>query len=337
MTVLRPPVSTPLDDFLAEAGSSTDAGERLVRIGLIGSLTGVLIAFGLLVFLASVHRGPSREVRVLLRGAGLAGALALVGAVIEIAGIASVADESWSDALTSSNGSAAMMRLLAGLLIVLGLMENTMPIVGTNSDLLVEVMDGPSAGDDRAVADTVRWLPSSASAFGLAGALIGVFSFAFDGHTVSKGPRAVHAVVNIVHVGAGGAWFGGVVGLAAVAMLRARTGSATGPLVVRFSSIATVALIAVTVAGVLMSLMIIDDVGDLTGTQWGRLLLIKTFAVGVTVAIGAYNHFVVVPALERQPDPATVARRARTTVTLEAIVLLCVVIVTVFLKRASIN
>jgi copper transport protein len=67
------------------------------------------------------------------------------------------------------------------------------------------------------------------------------------------------------------------------------------------------------------------------------LLVIKTFAVGVTAAIGAYNHFVLVPVLEREPDRATVARRARTTVTLEAIVLLCVVIVTVFLKRASIN
>ena len=324
----------PLDDFLADAGASTDAGERLQQLGLFGSLTGLVLATGLLVFLALTHRGSRNEVRVLLRITGAAGALMLVGAAVEIAGVASILGEGWADALTSSSGSAAMMRLLGGLLIVLGLFEHTVPVGGASAELLVESLDDemPEHAEHTV---PVRWVPSSASAFGLAGATIGVFSFGFDGHTVSKGPRLLHAIVNIVHVAAGSVWFGGIVGLVVVAFIRRRSGGSVTPLVVRFSSVATVALVAVALAGVAMSLMILDRIGDLTGTDWGRLLLVKLAAVGAAAGIGAYNHYVVVPALERGGSNAAMAPRARTTVTIEAVVLLFVVVITVLLANAS--
>ena len=299
--------STPLDDFLAGAGSSAATGERLQRLGLCGSVTGLLLAAGLVVFLAVVHRGPVREVRVLLRLTGAAGAVVIVGAAIEIAGAASVLDISWPDALRES--SAPMLRLLAGVLVVLGLFQHTEPAAerpsywGSGSTTSAMV-----APDGRPL---VRWVPNAASAFGLAGAAIGLMSFGFDGHTVSKGPRLVHAISNLVHVTAGSIWFGGVVGLLVVAWMRRRSGLTSSPLVVWFSSIATVALIAVALAGALMSLMITDGFGDFTGTPWGRILLVKLSAVTVAVVIGAYNHFVIVPAMERDPDDRRAASRAR--------------------------
>lgn len=51
MTLGRLVGSTPLDDFVTGADASTETGELLQRIGLIGSLTGITLATGLIVFL----------------------------------------------------------------------------------------------------------------------------------------------------------------------------------------------------------------------------------------------------------------------------------------------
>jgi copper transport protein len=321
--------STPLDDFLNDSSSATDTGELLQRIGLFGSLFGVALAAGLVVFLATAHRGRHQEIHVLLRLVAVGGAAMLVGAAVEVAGVAAIGDLGWADALTDSTGSAPMMRLLGGLLIVLGLFDQTVPIGEDGHD-----SSDPGRADDDTI---VRWIPSSASAFGFVGVALGVMSFWFDGHTVSRGPRAVHAVVNLAHVSAGSVWFGGIVGLVVVGVLRRSTRESTAPDIVRFSSIATVALIVVTLAGALMTLFVIDGFGDLTGTDWGQLLLVKVAAVAITASIGGYNHFVVVPALERSDHPGAMAARARSTLAAEAALLVFVLAVTVFLTTASTN
>ena len=53
--------------------------------------------------------------------------------------------------------------------------------------------------------------------------------------------------------------------------------------------------------------------------------------------VGACNDFVVVPALELDPDATAMQRRAQTTVAIEASVLLFVAVATVFLTVASSN
>ena len=80
---------------------------------------------------------------------------------------------------------------------------------------------------------------------------------------------------------------------------------------------------------------------------WGRPLVeraleiappgLKVAVVGIAAAIGGYNHFVVVPALERTDDADAMVGRARSTVSVEAVVLVVVVAVTVFLTTASTN
>ena len=162
-------------------------------------------------------------------------------------------------------------------------------------------------------------------------------SFWFDGHTVTEGPRVVHAVIDVAHVLAGSVWFGGLVALVLIGLLRRAGGPSMAPLVVRFSSIAAAALIIVALAGSLMTLFIIDGFGDLTGTPWGRLLLVKLGAVVLTVLFGAYNHFVVVPALERADVAVDMEARARLTITVEAVILVFVVALTVLLTSASTN
>ncbi len=350
MTVLTVLGSTPLDDFLDDSNSATTTGELLQRVGLFGSLFGVMLLAGLIVFLTVVHRGPRREVATLLRLIALAGGFTVVGASLEIAGVASIGALSWTGALTDSTGSAAMMRLLAGLIVVLGFFDDSLPIEDSDSTDTPEDQLGsndpdpndpdpndPDPNDAAEDEPDVHWIPSSASAFGLAGAIVGVLSFGFDGHTVAEGPRVIHAVVNLAHVAAGSVWFGGIVGLVVVGVLRRSTTRSTALMIIRFSSVATVATIVVTLAGSLMTLLIIDGFGDLTGTDWGRLLLVKVAAVGVAASIGAYNHFVVVPRLGNAETGADMEARARGTIAVEAAVLLFVVALAVLLTSASTN
>ena len=55
--------------------------------------------------------------RLIVRVAIGAGVLTVAGAATRIAGAAAVLDTSWYDGMSSASGSAAMMRLLAGVLI----------------------------------------------------------------------------------------------------------------------------------------------------------------------------------------------------------------------------
>lgn len=145
-----------------------------------------------------------------------------------------------------------------------------------------------------------RWTPDGASRIGYVGAVLIIVSFWFDGHTVSKGIRPVHAVVNSVHV------IGGSVALAAVVL-----------------------------AGVIMAILVLDSIGELTGTQWGKMLLLKTAAVGLTSLGGTYNHFKLLPALNADPNNSDLANELRSIVTAEAIMLLFVVVVTAWLVSAA--
>ena len=154
---------------------------------------------------------------------------------------------------------------------------------------------------------------------------------------MTKGWRVLHALANSVHVVAGSIWVGGVVSMAVVLWRRQRAGrpSDATDLVVRFSSTAALALAGVVAAGVVMAIAILDTFGELTSTEWGQVLMLKTTAAAVAMGIGAYNHFVLRPALEEHPGDAGLQRSIRSTVTAEAIVLAFVVAVTAWLVAAA--
>ncbi|NNE73446.1 MAG: CopD family protein, partial [Acidimicrobiales bacterium] len=164
-----------------------------------------------------------------------------------------------------------------------------------------------------------------------------VVSFWFDGHTASEGPRIVHAAVNSVHVVAAAVWAGGVVALLAVVVGRRRGGEATraAELVVRFSSVAAVALASVVVAGVVMAVFVLDSFGELTSTEWGKLLLLKTAAVGIAALLGAHNHFRLRPRFEAAPDDTRLETELRTNLIVEAVALTFVVVTTAWLVGAA--
>jgi copper transport protein len=185
--------------------------------------------------------------------------------------------------------------------------------------------------------DSMRWVPDARSWPALVGVAAIVVSFWFDGHTVSKGFRPLHAAVNSVHVLAGAVWVGGVVAIAALSWMRFRRRDPQRgvEMVLRFSTIASIALAGVLVAGSVMAVLVLDSVSELTGTEWGQILLLKSAAVGLALAGGAYNHFRLLPALEADPTSEERHGELRATVTAEAIMLVFVVVVTAWLVAAA--
>lgn len=174
---------------------------------------------------------------------------------------------------------------------------------------------------------------------GVIGVGVGALSFATDGHTVSRGDFFIIAALDVVHVLAAGVWVGGIVGLVLLAVRRRRVPEdrPLAPTIVRFSSVATLAIVSVAVAGLGMSFLIVESLSDYWMTDWGRLLIVKVTLVAAAAALGAYNHFVVVPALELDPADGQILSRAKRTIGLESVILLAVTLITVLLTGASID
>ncbi|MEY2461115.1 MAG: copper transport protein, partial [Acidimicrobiaceae bacterium] len=136
----------------------------------------------------------------------------------------------------------------------------------------------------------------------LVGAAAAAISFAFAGHTTATDPRWLVMSADIVHSAAGAAWFGGLVLLAL--LLRGRRSAhddaiATGAVVARFTTMATICVLAVTIAGIAIGWAEVRAWRALTSTTYGQLLMAKAALAGLIALMGAYNHYRLVPALQR--------------------------------------
>ncbi len=149
----------------------------------------------------------------------------------------------------------------------------------------------------------------------------------FDGHTVSMGPRLLHALSDVVHMGSTSMWIGSVIGLTVVARTDRQQLSAVAQRTAK-ALMGTVA--AVVLSGVVMTFIIIDDLSSLTGSTWGRILIVKVVTVLIAGLIGAVHHWSVVPRLASRDVQTTFQR----SVTIEFGVLIAVIAVSSWLVVA---
>ncbi len=353
--------SVDLESFLETDADTATGASWLFRLSRTLRLVGAVGVIGGAVFAAFVLRGNTRDVRAVLYWVRRAGALLILGSIGAAVAQAATLQSGWSglwsptawaDTLWSSLGLAIALRLVGGALVMTGAKFDTRaattggdPVVAVKQ--LVSVGSGPRiAGLSHAVEPSGTepyvhdgdhaWRPSASPA-ALVGIALVVASFLFDGHTVSDGPRWLHAGANLIHVVTAATWAGGVTMLALVIARRNRNNIATRSLqlAVRFSVVATVALVAAGIAGVVLSVVILDSPSQLWSTPWGQLLLVKVALVALAAAGGAYNHKIIVPELDRSPDDVAVAQRFRTVVTLEAVALVAVTITTALLIGTS--
>lgn len=311
-------------------------GETTGLIGRIITFAGVVMAIGLVAVAATTVRGSRREVTGVVLAARAAGAVVAVGAVVEYIGLTRAEAFALGSAWYDTPGAAMALRFVGGLALALGLRttfaDASARMTQALSAAVVEEAP-PVTRNER----TTRWRPDATSWLAVAGLVALIVSFWFDGHTTSKGPRVVHVAVDTVHVVAGSVWAGGVVTLAALVWRRWRTGRPIdgAGLVLRFSRPATVSLVAVLAAGVLMAWVVLDSLGQLTSTEWGQVLLLKSGAVTLAAGFGAYNHLRLLPAYEADLGQPELDARLRATLTAEGIVLAFVVLVTAWLVAAS--
>lgn len=345
-----------LEEFLLVESGTAQSASLVNRIGRVLSLLGVVGAVGGVVFAAFVLRGDRFDLRAVLSLIRVFGPVAMTGAIIEGAATTAALGGGWSglssgtalgDALWSPFGLAVGLRLIGGAAVAGGTTFETISTaeidpterrlagVGATrpvSSVALRTVEGGPIDHDRSQVWAIRSNPAA-----IVGVLLLVLSFLFDGHTVSEGPRWLHALVNPVHVAAAATWAGGVGMLAVVLVRRSRRSVPirSRQLALRFSIVATVALVAVAAAGTVLAVMILDSVSDLWSTPWGRLLVAKLVLVAAAAAAGSYNHRVLVPELDRVPDAPELNRRFQTVVTFEAVVLLAVTVVTALLIGAS--
>ena len=300
--------------FAPQPNSANTGSQRIAEVTRILIFLATMGVVGGLAFLAFIVRGEpldSERVRRWVSGNGI---VLAASAAVAALNRAVVIEREWSafwspdeiaDAVSTHFGVAVGLRLLGGLVLAVALC--------------------------RAVANPPR-MPTVVTAL-IGGALV-IASFAFDGHTVTEGPRWLHSIASVSHVSAAAVWSGGVVLLADLLWRRHRRGADVFRPLMRFSRMAATALVLAGAAGTVMAILVLNRFADLWSTPWGRLLLAKIALVAVAAAIGGHNRWVLIPAVERQGE-TPVYRRLRRAAVVEAIALVCVAVITAFLVAAS--
>lgn len=268
---------------------------------------GALLAAGGAVFLAFVHDGgPERDrLRRLVRAGAVVAAIGMLAALPLQATLAT------GQGLGAISGSGVFGEVLAdgvGVATVLGLLGLVLLVVGDQHRVPVAI-----------------------------GAALAAGSFALSGHTRSTDNELLAVGAAMAHTLAAAAWFGGLVLLAFTLAGRrdeADHASSAG-MVGRFSLLATVSVIAVGLAGAVLSWSEVRALSAVTSTTYGWTLLAKVAIVLVVGLIGAHNRFRVVPAIQRSPSAPRAWSLLRRSLRFEALALVVAIALTAVLVNVT--
>jgi len=130
-----------------------------------------------------------------------------------------------------------------------------------------------------------RSLPTLSAAAGwsvVAGAALAFVPLA--GHSASYGDHALALTAGVVHVWAAAAWFGGLLALAVHAW---RGDRGVAEATVRYSRVATIAVVVLLGAGIANGYTRMDTLSDLWNSGYGRLLTLKAlvFVLALVIAM----------------------------------------------------
>jgi cytochrome c oxidase assembly factor CtaG/putative copper export protein len=132
----------------------------------------------------------------------------------------------------------------------------------------------------------------------LAGALLSLVPLALTGHSAAGGSHDLATNSLLIHLMAGALWAGGLLAL----LFNARRGGQyTGLAVRRFSVVAFWCFVAMTVSGLVNTLVRVR-LGDLFTTSYGTLVVAKAIALTILGMIGWRQRRGVVAALQSNPD-----------------------------------
>ena len=131
------------------------------------------------------------------------------------------------------------------------------------------------------------------------GGLAVTVSFAVWGHATELSPTAISLAADAIHATAAALWLGGLVGLVMVLSVRTpETVRATAGIIGRFSRMAFWSVIALTLAGLTLTITGSGaSLNSILTTTWGQLVLAKIGLTLIVVLIAAWNRRTLVPSL----------------------------------------
>ena len=300
-----------------EPQSSSTAVTVVRDVVTVVTYVGLLLAAGLALFLALVlprtWAGTETRARLrrLLRYAAGAGA---AGIVLQVP-VASVYGQGLelTDVVSAFDPGLVGNELLSALLVLVG--------------LGVAAWSCSTAPPDR----TRGWLL-------VGGAVVALVGPSLVGHTRAFSPSPLLVAADVLHLLAGATWLGGLVGL--VVSLRALAGREVlaATTLARFSTLAGGLLLAVAATGTFLAWRIVGSWSGLVETRYGWLLLAKVAIALLVAALGGWNRWRTLPAVERAAgfgDREAAAAAVTRTVRVEAVLLVVLLGVTGFLVNQS--
>ncbi|HTU14184.1 MAG TPA: copper resistance protein CopC [Solirubrobacterales bacterium] len=170
-------------------------------------------------------------------------------------------------------------------------------------------------------------------------AIVLVVTPALAGHASTQHPIWLLTASDILHVAAMSVWVGG---LAALVLLlpsvtrriagTAERNSVLVDFLLRFSTVALVAVIVIAVSGSIQAIVEVNSFPALVDTAFGRAVLIKIILFAALIAFGASNRRRIIPALvarrERGEGPGETGLRARRNLRLEVVLVMAVLALT---------
>lgn len=163
----------------------------------------------------------------------------------------------------------------------------------------------------------------------LLGSLFVVSSFAMIGHATND--QLILGTLIIIHLFAVSFWFGALFPLHKLASVQNGLTQA-GELAHNFGKQAAIAVPVLILVGIAFSIVLVGSPANLIGTQYGMLLLIKVFFVGVILSFAALNKIKFVPALREKNEIA--AKHLRLSIKIEFVAFLVIFALTAILTTA---
>jgi len=161
------------------------------------------------------------------------------------------------------------------------------------------------------------WLAPRRPVVGLAllgtAALAVAATFPLTGHaTEHPWGRTLGAGLHTVHITGGGAWLGALFTMVLAGMRTARGDDAAdvARMVSAFSPVALAAAGTTVAAGGLLALAYVGTLGDLFGTRYGQVLVVKIVLLAAATALGAWNWRRLTPRLGTLSGTAAMTRSA---------------------------
>lgn len=128
-------------------------------------------------------------------------------------------------------------------------------------------------------------------------------------HAADQGDLSWVVFLDWAHLLLIGAWVGEVLVATLLVLPRlasAHDGQDAAAFALALSRSATLILVGVVITGVIKAWLSVGSPGNLIGTAYGEVLIVKLIFVLVAIALGGFNRFFVLPKMN--PDPQSMAR-----------------------------